>query len=138
MKKIFFPIFILTYIVIIAGIWIFQTNETLGSQDEQFAEFYFVAVIIFLFILGIINSYKRFRNRKEGYPEEDEMSRKITRKSASYSFYASVFLWLALLYINSRGVIDPALLFGYGILGMALIFSIIWTFINFKGVSNGY
>ena len=122
--------------VIIAGIWLFQTEEPKVDQDSQFAEFYFVAVIVFLFLLGIINAYKRYRNRKDGYPEEDEMTRKISRKSAALSFYVSLFLWLALLYINGREAIEPELLFGYGILGMALVFSIIWTFISFRGVNH--
>jgi hypothetical protein len=134
MKKIFLPLFIVTYAVVLSGIWIFQT----GSIDEEarpvFTEYFYVGIISIFFLLGIYISYKRIKQKKAGMPEEDEMSRKIAQKAAATSFYISLFLWLGLIYLLDRILLDIRLLFGYGMIGMALIFVFSWFFYSFKGV----
>ena len=134
MKKIFLPVFIITYVVILAGIGIFQTGMIDGSH--KLTEYIFVGVISILFLIGIILSIKRYRSDKQELAIDDEMSIKIVNKSASFSFYLSLFIWLILIFIKSRTNLDGNILIGYGIIGMAVTFIICLTYFNFKGVNN--
>jgi hypothetical protein len=134
MKKIFLPLFIVTYAVILSGIWIFQTGSIAEEARPVFTEYFYVGIISIFFLIGIYIGYKRIKRKKAGMPEEDEMSRKIAQKAAATSFYISLFLWLGLIYLQDRILTDIRLLFGYGMLGMALIFVFSWFFYSFKGV----
>jgi len=136
MKKLFLPLFIVTYVVILSGIWIFQTGSLEESSSHLFTEYFYVGVISVFFVIGIYIGYQRIKRRKQGLPEEDEMSKRITQKAAATSFYISLFLWLLLIYIQDRILTDIRILFGYGIIGMALIFVISWFIYNYKGVIN--
>ena len=71
MKRVFIPVFTLTMVLIIAGIWIFQTVDP--PKDSVASEIIFVAAIVILFIVSIFFSIKRLKNRKLGLPEEDEL-----------------------------------------------------------------
>ncbi len=134
MKKIFLPVFIITYVVILAGIGIFQTGMIDGNH--KLTEYIFVGVISILFLIGIILSIKRYRSEKQGLPVDDEMSIKIVNKSASYSYYLSLFIWLVLIFIQSRTNLVGSILMGYGIIGMAAMFILYFIYFNFKGVKN--
>ncbi len=134
MKKIFLPVFILTYVIILAGIGIFQTGMIDGSH--KLTEYIFVGVILILFLIGIILSIKRYRLDKQELAIEDELSIKIVNKSASYSYYLSLFLWLIIIFIQSRTNLVGSILMGYGIIGMAVTFLLCLTYFNFKGVKS--
>ena len=134
MKRIFLPIFALTMVLIIAGIWIFQTVDP--PKDSVASEIIFVAVIVILFIVSIFFTIKRMKNRKQGLPEEDELSKKIMNKAGAKSFFVSLFLWLALLYIHNHTTVDTEILFGYGIIGMAFIFITFTIIFNIRGIKD--
>jgi FtsH-binding integral membrane protein len=136
MKWIFIPVFTLTMVLIIAGIWIFQTGNS--NQDLSFfsSEIIFIVAIVILFIVSIFFSAKRIKNRKQGLPEEDELSKKIVGKAGAKSFFASLFLWLAILYIHNNTTVDTGILFGYGIIGMAFIFITFTIIFNVWGIKN--
>lgn len=136
MKKIFLPVFILTYVVILAGIGILQTGTIDSSNNHSLTEYIFIGVISILFLIGIILSIKRYRSEKQGLPVDDEMSIKIVNKSASYSYYLSLFLWLVIIFIQSRTNLVGSILMGYGIIGMATTFILCFIYFNFKGVKN--
>ena len=93
-------------------------------------------MIVILFIMGIILGVKRRRATEEGFPEDDELSEKIVRKSAGISFYLTLFIWLILLFINSFIELDSRLIFSYGFIGMSLTFVITWLVINSQGIKN--
>ena len=134
MKRIFLPIFALTMVLIIAGIWIFQTVDP--PKDSVASEIIFVAAIVILFIVSIFFTIKRMKNRKQGLPEEDELSKKIVNKAGAKSFFVSLFLWLALLYIHNHTTVDTEILFGYGIIGMAFIFITFTIIFNIRGIKD--
>ena len=134
MKRIFLPVFIVTMVLIIAGIWIFQTVDP--PKDSVASEIIFVAAIVILFIVSIFFSIKRLKNRKLGLPEEDELSKKIMNKAGAKSFFVSLFLWLALLYIHNHTTVDTEILFGYGIIGMAFIFITFTIIFNIRGIKD--
>lgn len=136
MKKIFLPLFAVTYATILAGISIFQTDAMEITPTSLTAEYIYVGFISILFLLGIYVGYARMKRRKEGFPAEDEMSRKITQKAAANSFYLSLFLWTVLIFLQGWQGIDSRIFFGYGMIGMALIFVLNWFFYQNRGFEH--
>ena len=132
MKKIYLPLFIITMIVIIVGIWIYQTGA-IKSEVALYSEYIHVGVIVILFAFGIFFAIRRFRNTKQGLPAEDELSKKIEQKAASKSFFVSLFLWLIISYIQNESGGEAESFFGYGIIGMALLFAGFYFYYYFKG-----
>ncbi len=135
MKKIYLPLFIITMLVIIAGIWIYQT-EAMKSETALFSEYIHVGIIIILFAFGIFLAIRRFRSTKKGLPPEDELSKRIEQKAASKSFFVSLFLWLVIMYLQGEKGGEAETFFGYGILGMALLFAGFYFYYYFKGNIN--
>ena len=136
MKRIFIPVFILTMVLIIAGIWIFQTGSPPKNSGFLSSEIIFIVAIVILFIVSMFFAIKRLKNRKQGLPEEDELSKKIFNKAGAKSFFVSLFLWLALLYVHNHSAVDTEILFGYGIIGMAFIFIIFTVIFNIRGIKD--
>jgi len=134
MKKIVLPVFLITFIVILTAIEIFQTG--VNDNNNSTSEYIFVGVISLLFLIGIVFSIKKYKSAKQGLPEEDEMSTKIVNKSASISYFLSLFLWLAIIFINNANINNADLMIGYGIIGMAVIFILSFTYFHFRGVNN--
>ncbi|KAA3635991.1 MAG: hypothetical protein DWQ02_08975 [Bacteroidetes bacterium] len=126
MKTIFWPVFILTWSLVLSGLWIIQPNEAPASL----LEFIFVGIIVVFFALGVYFGYNRFRNKQQGFPEDDEMSKKITQKAAALSFYIGVFLWVILIYIQSHTTIGLNWILASGMIGMALTFIISWSILS--------
>jgi uncharacterized membrane protein len=131
MKKMYLPLFILTMAVIIVGIIIFQKSgvDTFGKN----AELIHVGIIVILFSFGIFLAIRRIKNTKYGLPAEDELSKKIEQKAASKSFFVSLFLWLIISYIQNENGREAEMFFGYGIIGMALLFAGFYFYYYFKG-----
>ncbi|MFC1785471.1 hypothetical protein ACFL0J_07595 [Candidatus Neomarinimicrobiota bacterium] len=136
MNKIYLPFLIITYVLILAGIGIFKVGTIDSYSDNTLLEYFFVAMISILFIAGIILSIKRYKSEKQGLSIHDEMSAKIVNKSASYSFYLSLVMWIVIIFYQSKVNLDGSILIGYGMIGMATIFIIFLTYFNFKGVKN--
>jgi peptidoglycan/LPS O-acetylase OafA/YrhL len=132
MKKVFLPIFILTWTLVLTGLWIIQPSNSTSSV----LEYIFVGVIFLFFLLGGYLGYGRIKRKKQGLPEEDELSIKIAQKSAAISFYLSLVLWLALIFIQSHFTIDIKWLLSSGMIGMAIIFVISWLIINNQGIDE--
>jgi hypothetical protein len=132
MKRIFLPVYILTWTIVLSGIWIIQP----GKSTPSVLEYIFVGIIFLFILLGIYIGYGRIKRRKLGLPEEDELSRKITQKSAAISFYISLFLWLAVIFILSHFPVDIKWLFSFGMMGMAIIFITCWFIINKQGIDE--
>jgi len=132
MKKVFLPIFILTWVLVLSGLWIVQPSNSTSSV----LEYIFIGVILVLFILGGYFGYGRIKRKKQGLPEDDELSRKVAHKAAAISYYLSLFLWLVLIYIQSHVIINIKWLFSTGMIGMAIIFVISWVIINNRGIKD--
>lgn len=136
MKKLFLPVSILTIIMVISGILIYQTGTPQNEIIYFYSEIIHVGVIIILFILGIIFAAKRIISGQKGIPEDDELSKRIVQKSAALSFYSALLIWLILLFVGNMKIVDNQLLFGYGFIGMTLVFILSWFVINSKGITD--
>lgn len=125
-------IFIVAALVLVSlGLWIFLSTGTLKPAD--IAE---VGVILLLIAFALFFGYKRFISAKRGEPAEDELSRKVMRKTSSLSYFISLYLWLIVMYLSDKVKMETHTLIGTGILGMAIIFAVCWLVINFTGLKN--
>ena len=80
--------------------------------------------------------YKRLTSVKKGEPVEDELSKKVLQKTAALSYYISLYLWLAVMYVSDKRDYETHVLLAAGILGMAVVYAICWLVYNFRGVRN--
>ena len=135
MKKIYLPLLIMTMIVIIAGILIYQTKATTSSLS-LISEYLQVGIIIILFGFGIFLAIRRIKSTSKGLPAEDELSKRIEQKAASKSFFVSLFLWLVIMYLQDRNGGETDIYYGYGIIGMAILFAVFYIYYYFKGNFN--
>lgn len=131
MKKTVFVFILAAVVLITTGLWIFS-----GSDKFKPVELVSLGVIVLVVAFALFVGYKRFSSIKKGEPAEDEMSKKVMRKTASLSYYISLYLWLAIMYFSDKINYETHTLIGAGILGMAVIFGVCWLVINFSGIRN--
>jgi hypothetical protein len=137
MKKLLFPTYLLSGVMVVSGIRIFQSGLGESTDGMLAAEITHVTALVILFIVGIIfGIVKRSRSKEAGFPEDDELSIKIIRKSASISFYASLFVWLILLFIRSFIDVDSRILFSFGFVGMSMSYVIVFLILSSTGIKD--
>lgn len=98
------------------------------------------AIAVVAFVLFIPFLIKRYRDVKEGFPHEDERSKKVKIYAAAKAYFISVWWLLGIMWYNflapdffgvpelmARHVITA------GILGMAAIFGLCWLWYSRKG-----
>jgi peptidoglycan/LPS O-acetylase OafA/YrhL len=125
-------IFIVAALVIATSIlWFMSFSEKLRLADLVTA-----AVLILVVGFALFIGFKKMSSARRGEPVEDEMSKKVMRKTASYSYYISLYLWLAIMYFSDKMDFETHVIIGSGILGMALVFTGCWLIFNFRGVRN--
>lgn len=121
MKKSYLAIIVSVLVLIPLGFWIYNSGYTSGGKGILG-----FAVILLIVALGLFAVIRRLISFKRGEPAEDELSKKITRKASSLSYYISLYLWLFIYYISENKEIESHVLFSWGILSMAVIFAICW------------
>jgi peptidoglycan/LPS O-acetylase OafA/YrhL len=125
-------IFIVTALVIATVIlWLMSSSGNLKPAD--IGSF---AVLILVVGFALFIGFKKLSSARRGEPVEDELSKKVMRKTAAYSFYISLYLWLAIMYFSDKLNYDAHVIIGAGILGMALVFTVCWLVFNFTGIKN--
>jgi len=131
MKKGMVVLLVAVLVLITTGLWFFSSSGSLKSFDMVS-----FGVIILVVAFAVFVGYKRLISAKRGEPAEDELSKKVLLKTAAWSYYISLYLWVALLYIKDRVSLDTEEILGAGILGMAVSFAVCWLVFNFRGVRN--
>jgi peptidoglycan/LPS O-acetylase OafA/YrhL len=131
MKKAIIVFLVAALVLIATGLWIFSSSGNLKSFDLLT-----FGIIILVVGFALFIGFKRLTSAKRGEPAEDELSKKILMKTAAWSYYISLYLWVAMLFIKDRVSLDTEELIGAGILGMALSWVILWLIFHFKGVRN--
>ena len=125
-------LFIIAGLVIVSEIiWQLNVPSEFNSADILHTGIIFIVVAYALFV-----GYKRLTSAKRGEPTEGEMSKLILQKTASLSYYISLYLWVFLLFVKDRISFDTEELIGTGILGMAITFAVVWMFLYFRGLRN--
>jgi peptidoglycan/LPS O-acetylase OafA/YrhL len=125
-------IFVIVALVIFSTVLWFMNLDT----DYKPVDLIELGVIIFVVGFALFAAYRRLTSAKKGEPAEDELSKKIVQKAAAFSYYISLYLWLALGYFSDRLKMEIHTIIGIGIVGMAVSFAICWVIINFTGLRN--
>ena len=119
-------------IILVFGIWVLVLTEIIDKNDLLQSSFVLVIVVGF----GLLVTFRRFISIRKGEPTDDELSKLILQKSSSLSFYVSLYLWLIISYLYDKVSLETEQIIGYGIIGMAIIFVGIWSFLKIKGLKN--
>ncbi len=106
------------------------------SESGDFGESVQFSVILVLVLFGLYAAFRRLSSAKRGQPAEDEFSKKVMQKAAAFSYFGSLYLWLGIMYLTDKLKTETDVMFGWGIMGMALIFGASWLFYNFRGIRN--
>ncbi len=133
MKKSVLVLIVVGLLIIGTVVWISMSSTILKEID-----FLNLGIISALVVFGLFFGIKRLRSEKRKEPVEDEMSKKIVQKTASISYYFSLYMWVFILFIKDKIKIkmDTEEWIGVGILGMSIFFALIWFFFYFKGIKN--
>ena len=97
-----------------------------------------VGTVIALTILAFAISVYRRGNRdiKEGFPLQDERSRKVLERASSKAFYVSLYLLLAIGFLSDSLIKfrDVSQATGISVGAMALLFAVFWAYYNRKEI----
>jgi len=124
-------------VIMVSVVVLFTTLLWLANAlPLNLGEYTQILIIGILVCFGLYIAYRRLKSEKRGLPAEDEFSKKVLQKSAAMSYYISLYLWLVIMYFTDKLKIETDVMFGWGILGMAIIFAVSWLFFNFRGLKN--
>ncbi len=131
MKKAILIFVVSVLVLMTTALWFYSSETSMKAGDLlQFV------IILLVVVFALIFGFKRLTSAGRGEPVEDEMSRKVIRKTSSLSYYISLYLWVGIIFIQDRIKLDTEELLGMGILGMALTYAICWVIFNYWGVKN--
>jgi peptidoglycan/LPS O-acetylase OafA/YrhL len=131
MKKAVIVFIVAVLVLATVGVWIFSSSGNFKPTD--IAGF---GVIIIVVAFAVFIGIRRLTSAKRGEPPEDELSKKVMRKTSSLSYYISLYLWLVIMYFSDRLDYETHTIIGAGILGMAVVFAVCWLVFNFTGIRN--
>ncbi|MEN8248531.1 MAG: hypothetical protein ABFS32_06335 [Bacteroidota bacterium] len=134
MKKFTFQVIFLAYVLILSGIWIYQTGAVDENTTSKISEVILVVMIASFLILAIYLIVKRNMLKKSGSSTDDELTFKITQKAAASAYYVSLVVWLVLIYWQSHILASSNVMIGYGVIAMALSYVFFWLYYNAKGI----
>ena len=131
MKKTVVLFIVAALVLLSAGLWFFTNGSSFKTSD-------LVPIGIIILVVGfaVFVGYQRLTSVRRGEPAEDELSKKVLHKTAAMSYYISLYLWLAVMYVSDKTDYEPHEYMAAGILGMAVIYAICWLVYNFIGVRN--
>ncbi len=118
-------------ILLSVGLWAISGGMT-GSKEE----IGMLAIGLILVGFGVYRGFERVRSAVRKEPYEDELSRRTRTKSASLSYYISLYLWLFIMFMSDRTTMENHTLIGAGIGGMAIIFLGSWIWVKAFGLKD--
>ena len=125
-------IFVIAALVLLATfLWMLSSYGDFKTNDPGS-----FIVIILLVAFALFIGFKRLSSARRGEPAEDELSKKVMQKTASLSYYISIYMWLIIGYFSEKLDYETHTLIGAGIIGMAITFAVCWLIVNFRGIKN--
>lgn len=79
-----------------------------------------IAIILISGVYAFVTHMRRYRDEKQGFPPEDELSTRIKYKAGYYAFMASMYIWM-LIFLFKQFITDVETMLGGGILLSAFI-----------------
>lgn len=131
MKKALLVFIVAALVLVTVGIWIFSVRGAIKPFD--LVSF---GVTILVIAFAVFVGFKRLNSARRGEPAEDELSKKVMQKTASLSYYISLYWWLVIMYFADKLNYETHSFIAAGILGMAVIFAVCWLVFNFRGIRN--
>lgn len=131
MKKGIIAIVISALVIITVLLW--MINSTSNIEIPGIISF---VVILIVVLFGILVGISRIKSVKIGQPAEDELSKKLLQKASSTSYYISLYLWLAIIYLSDKIKAETHTFISAGILAMALTFVLSWVFFRIFGLKD--
>ena len=125
--------------ILIVGLLVIITGAffSLGSFKNQNIAGGILGILIAIIILffAVIVYQRGTNDLKNGFPIQDERSRKVLEKASSKAFYVSLYMLLAIGFLSDDTIsfrdISQATSVAVGM--MAVLFAIFWTYYNRKG-----
>ena len=130
MKRPYYLIFAISALIV-AGLFLLRSNGIILGENSNMT-----IILLILGLLAIVVAAIRFKSFKNREPAEDEYTKKVMQKTASYSFYISLYLWLVISYFSEGSDMDTQQVIGLGVVGMAIVFAISWVVVKLTGLSN--
>ena len=121
----FLVLYISFLILAFAGIGLYQNNSL-----PPFMEYLHICLMVCFIGIGLGQGYLIIRSKKLKQPADDELSLKLLHRAAMISYLVSLNVWAILIYIGSKTKVDPFILFGTGILSLAVVFALSWLFLK--------
>ena len=126
-------IIIISLLVITTGT-LFSLNSFMKGDMAGGVAGGFIAVTIFAFAIFVF--IRGNLDMKEGFPLQDERSKKVLEKASSKAFYVSLYLLLAVGFLSDDLIkfreVSQATSIAVGI--MAILFAIFWIYYNRKEI----
>ncbi|MBE0668298.1 MAG: hypothetical protein IH593_11605, partial [Bacteroidales bacterium] len=113
------------------ALWFFKVEKSISATEIMT-----FGIIVILVGFGLFFAYRRIAGVRRGEPGEDELSKKIMQKTAAWSYYISLYMWVFMIWLKDRVTLDTEEVLGAGILSMAVIFFLCWTVIRIRGIRN--
>jgi len=131
MKRVIIAFVVPLIVLASTALWFFRVEKPV--QAKEVVNF---GIIIVLVGFGLYFAWRRFSSARRGEPQEDELSKKIMQKTAAWSYYISLYMWVFMIWLKDRITIDTEQVLGAGILAMAVIFFACWVTIKSGGIRN--
>ena len=131
MKNPIIIFFISTLILLALILWIFKVPAAANIQ-----EILMIGGVLLLVGFATFIGVSRLRSALRKEPLEDELSKTVMTKAASFAYYISIYLWLVIMYFSDRISLESHSLIGAGIMGMALIFFFSWIGVKLFGMKH--
>ena len=109
------------------GLNAFVRGDIAGGVAGVTIAIIILAFAIFVFVRGN-------RDMKEGFPLQDERSKRVLEKASSKAFYASLYLLIAVGFLSDDLIKfrDVSQATGIAVGGMAILFAVFWAYYNRK------
>ncbi len=125
-------IFMLAALILLSlGFWAISGGMKGGTEEVLM-----LAIGLVVVGFGVYKGLERVRSAARKEPHEDELSRQTLMKSASLSYYISLYFWLLMMYVSDRTAMENHTLIGMGIGGMAIIYLGSWIWVKVFGLRN--
>lgn len=131
MKRGIVALFVSATVLASTAYWFFGTEKSVNA-----GEILSFGIIIILVGFGIWFAVRRFSSAHKGEPQEDELSKRLVQKTAAWSYYISLYMWVFLIWLKDRVTMDTEEVLGAGILSMAVIFILCFIFHRLRGLRH--
>lgn len=131
MKRALIALVVSLIVLVTTALWFFKVEKSItGPEVLTFG------IIIVLVGFGLYFAYMRYTGAQRGEPPEDELSKRMLQKTAAWSYYISLYMWVFMIWLKDRVTLDTEQVLGAGILSMAVIFFLCWIVIRLRGIRN--